>query len=68
MFPIIIVYAENLNCSFSFFFKFCQHFPLSPDFKGCEVCPKSEDMWLEAVRLQPPEEAKKVNKDNFYLF
>ena len=28
--------------------------------KGCEVCPKSEDMWLEAVRLQPPEEAKKV--------
>jgi len=30
--------------------------------KGCEVCPKSEDMWLEAVRLQPPEEAKKVVK------
>ena len=28
--------------------------------KGCEVCPKSEDVWLEAARLQPPEEAKKV--------
>jgi pre-mRNA-processing factor 6 len=30
--------------------------------KGCEVCPKSEDVWLEAARLQPPEEAKKVRK------
>jgi len=30
--------------------------------KGCEVCPKSEDVWLEAARLQPPEEAKKVVK------
>ena len=29
---------------------------------GCEVCPKSEDVWLEAIRLQPPEEAKKVVK------
>jgi len=28
--------------------------------KGCEVCPKSEDVWLEAIRLQPPDEAKKV--------
>lgn len=25
-------------------------------------------MWLEAVRLQPPEEAKKVNEDKFFLF
>jgi len=30
--------------------------------KGCEVCPKSEDVWLEAARLQPPEEARKVVK------
>jgi len=30
--------------------------------RGCEVCPKSEDVWLEAARLQPPEEAKKVAK------
>jgi pre-mRNA-processing factor 6 len=30
--------------------------------KGCEVCPKSEDVWLEAARLQPPEEAKKVSR------
>ena len=30
--------------------------------RGCEVCPKSEDVWLEAARLQPPEEAKKVVK------
>ena len=29
-------------------------------FAGCEVCPKSEDVWLEAIRLQPPDEAKKV--------
>ncbi|XP_055343399.1 pre-mRNA-processing factor 6-like [Paramacrobiotus metropolitanus] len=27
---------------------------------GCEVCPKSEDLWLEASRLQPPELAKSV--------
>jgi len=30
--------------------------------EGCEVCPKSEDVWLEAARLQPPEEARKVVK------
>ena len=30
--------------------------------KGCEVCPKSEDVWLEAARLQPPEEARKIVK------
>jgi len=30
--------------------------------KGCEVCPKSEDVWLESCRLQPPEEARKVVK------
>ena len=30
--------------------------------KGIEVCPKSEDVWLEAARLQPPEEARKVVK------
>ncbi|EDV20469.1 uncharacterized protein TRIADDRAFT_51004 [Trichoplax adhaerens] len=23
--------------------------------KGCETCPKSEDVWLEAIRLQPKE-------------
>ena len=28
--------------------------------KGCEMCPKSEDVWLEAARLQPPEMAKAV--------
>lgn len=28
--------------------------------KGCEECPKSEDIWLEAARLQPPELAKGV--------
>lgn len=28
--------------------------------KGCEMCPKSEDIWLEAARLQPPEMAKAV--------
>lgn len=28
--------------------------------KGCEACPKSEDIWLEATRLQPPELAKSV--------
>ncbi|EDQ91448.1 uncharacterized protein MONBRDRAFT_14895 [Monosiga brevicollis MX1] len=29
-------------------------------FKGCEHCPKNEDVWLEAVRLQPPQNAKAV--------
>lgn len=28
--------------------------------KGCELCPGSEDMWLEASRLQTPENAKAV--------
>ncbi|CAG0880530.1 unnamed protein product [Darwinula stevensoni] len=28
--------------------------------KGCEACPQSEDLWLEAARLQPPETAKAV--------
>ena len=28
--------------------------------KGTEVCPKSEDVWLEAARLQPPDMAKGV--------
>ena len=28
--------------------------------KGCEACPKSEDVWLEAARLQPLELAKGV--------
>ena len=28
--------------------------------KGTEVCPKSEDVWLEAARLQPPEMARGV--------
>ncbi|KAL7639680.1 UNVERIFIED_CONTAM: hypothetical protein RMT77_010183 [Armadillidium vulgare] len=28
--------------------------------KGCEMCPKSEDVWLEAARLQTPEMAKSV--------
>ena len=28
--------------------------------KGVEVCPRSEDVWLEAARLQPPEMAKAV--------
>ena len=27
---------------------------------GCEKCPKSEDVWLEAVRLLPPDQAKSV--------
>lgn len=26
--------------------------------KGCELCPSSEDVWLEAARLQNPENAK----------
>ena len=28
--------------------------------KAVEVCPKSEDVWLEAVRLMPPDGAKGV--------
>lgn len=28
--------------------------------KATEVCPKNEDVWLEAIRLQPPESAKSV--------
>ncbi|XP_078440246.1 pre-mRNA splicing factor-like protein [Wolffia australiana] len=28
--------------------------------RGCEECPKSEDVWLEACRLASPEEAKAV--------
>lgn len=28
--------------------------------KGTEVCPRSEDMWLEAARMQPPDVAKAV--------
>ncbi|RWS26275.1 pre-mRNA splicing factor-like protein [Leptotrombidium deliense] len=28
--------------------------------KGCEMCPNSEDVWLEAARLQPPDLAKSV--------
>ncbi len=28
--------------------------------KGCEMCPKSEDVWIEASRLQPPDMAKAV--------
>uniref|UniRef100_T1JXH8 Pre-mRNA-processing factor 6 n=1 Tax=Tetranychus urticae TaxID=32264 RepID=T1JXH8_TETUR len=26
--------------------------------QGCEMCPKSEDVWLEAARLQPPDLAR----------
>ena len=26
--------------------------------KGCELCPGSEDVWLEAARLQTPDHAK----------
>ncbi|GMH38698.1 hypothetical protein BSKO_06582 [Bryopsis sp. KO-2023] len=28
--------------------------------EGCEKCPTSEDVWLEAARLQPPDKAKAV--------
>ncbi|KAL5494082.1 hypothetical protein EMCRGX_G015354 [Ephydatia muelleri] len=28
--------------------------------KGCEVCPKSEDVWLEAARLQTADHAKAI--------
>lgn len=29
-------------------------------FKGTELCQKNEDIWLEAIRLQPPEQAKAI--------
>ena len=28
--------------------------------KACEVCPKNEDVWIEAARLQPSEMAKSI--------
>lgn len=28
--------------------------------EGCDMCPTSEDVWLEAARLQPPDKAKAV--------
>ncbi|XP_011402481.1 PREDICTED: pre-mRNA-processing factor 6-like [Amphimedon queenslandica] len=28
--------------------------------RGCEVCSKNEDVWVESIRLQPPENAKLV--------
>lgn len=28
--------------------------------EGCDRNPKSEDLWLEAVRLHPPETAKSI--------
>ena len=28
--------------------------------KGCELCPGSEDLWIEAARLQTPENAKGI--------
>lgn len=28
--------------------------------EGCKVCPESEDVWLEAARLHPPEVAKSI--------
>lgn len=28
--------------------------------QGCEICPDSEDVWLEAVRLHNPEDAKTI--------
>lgn len=28
--------------------------------KGCEVNPSSEELWLEAARLQPPDTARAV--------
>lgn len=28
--------------------------------QGCELCSGSEDVWLEAARLQPPDQAKQV--------
>ncbi|PON69350.1 Pre-mRNA-processing factor 6/Prp1/STA [Parasponia andersonii] len=29
--------------------------------KGCELCPKNEDVWLEACRLASPVEAKMLS-------
>lgn len=29
--------------------------------KGTELCPNSEDVWLEAIRLMPPERKKKIS-------
>ncbi len=28
--------------------------------RGCEKCPTSEDVWLEAARLCPPDQAKSI--------
>ena len=28
--------------------------------QGTEVCPRSEDVWMEAIRLQPPDIAKRI--------
>jgi pre-mRNA-processing factor 6 len=28
--------------------------------EGCEACPESEDVWIEAARLHPPENAKRI--------
>eukprot|EP00616_Rhizochromulina_sp_CCMP1243_P000449 CAMPEP_0118989306 /NCGR_PEP_ID=MMETSP1173-20130426/47770_1 /TAXON_ID=1034831 /ORGANISM="Rhizochromulina marina cf, Strain CCMP1243" /LENGTH=993 /DNA_ID=CAMNT_0006940291 /DNA_START=51 /DNA_END=3035 /DNA_ORIENTATION=- len=28
--------------------------------QGCEICPESEDVWLEAARLQTPDNAKTI--------
>lgn len=28
--------------------------------EGCEKNNKSDDLWLEAIRLHPPSEAKKI--------
>ena len=28
--------------------------------QGCQACPESEDVWLEAARLHPPEVAKRI--------
>lgn len=34
--------------------------PLPSSFQGTEACPKSEDVWLEAARLQPSDKARSV--------
>ena len=39
------------------------HTPIPPTptpEQGCELCPTSEDVWLEAARLQTPENAKAI--------
>lgn len=28
--------------------------------EGCEICPDNEDVWLEAARLHPPDQAKTI--------